>query len=679
MGNLVNEASYGLGHMARRTVVTLPDGTLVAAVLKNPGVSPSFVRLFKSVDKGETWTQIKEFPNSWNTHVSIVAIDYDVIVIYTKGDTNNRQIVAEKYNVLNNGNITSTIITAQSTVTFMNVYKDSVTGRIHFIWSNGLNVYYSNSVDGINWSNPETTFQKTTGVIQSGIILASNNEIYFVVAHGTSEPTQILFRERVDNEWLSKSTLINVSGFRGNVDAAISKNGVIHVAWDANDTVQYVNSNDKGSTWNTLKSFSGTSKLPHLHVSENNKISINFVDTASTVSAGNSIIVYTLESTDEGNNFYNKERTFAVMGNVNGLVTLQGNNIDTITTPVLAIGAYNNKTSISFDGNYTFVPPNKAPTISIASPTANQTLHENSTLTLAGNTTDTDIDDVVTIKYQIDSGTVRNLHSAVSNGATPIDFSKVLTYKDGVLKDGNTVLTSVLDKDTPHTISVWSEDGKGGKSNIITRTFFVVPNRAPVINVNPINAQSELINSNVINVSGMVTDADKNDVTVTFTINGGEEQQIFQGPPSAFTFNILLNDLKVGANTIIVKATDTYNTTGAKTLTINKTHNATHVNKAVALYKITAPTGSAKSILLWLSRTLGMLDITTEVSLTNDGETENFMASEKTNSVVANGLRKEEFAYKGDADKTNIVVKITYNRTDASVIDTIKQISGVLF
>lgn len=322
---------------------------------------------------------------------------------------------------------------------------------------------------------------------------------------------------------------------------------------------------------------------------------------------------------------------------------------------------------------------NASPTVTVTSPTNNQTLYENSTLTLAGNTTDTDIDDVVTVKYQIDSGTVRNLHSAVSDGSTPIDFSKVLTYKDGVLKDGNTVLTSVLDKDTPHTISVWSEDGKGGKSNIITRTFFVVPNRAPVVTVNPIAAQSELINSNVINVSGMVTDADKNDVTVTFAINGGEEQQIYQGPPAAFTFNILLNDLKVGANTIIVKATDTYNTSGAKTLTINKTHNATPVNKAVALYKITAPTGSAKSILLWLSRTLGTLDITTEVSLTNDGEAENFVALEKTNSVVANGLHKEEFAYKGDVDKTNIVVKITYNRTDASVIDTIKQISGVLF
>lgn len=85
------------------------------------------------------------------------------------------------------------------------------------------------------------------------------------------------------------------------------------------------------------------------------------------------------------------------------------------------------------------------------------------------------------------------------------------------------------------------------------------------------------------------------------------EQQVYQGPPSAFTFNILLNDLKVGANTVIIKGTDIYNTAGTKTLTINKTHDATVANTAVARYQIQAPTGSAKSILLWVTRTLSNL------------------------------------------------------------------------
>lgn len=330
------------------------------------------------------------------------------------------------------------------------------------------------------------------------------------------------------------------------------------------------------------------------------------------------------------------------------------------------------------DGAYTILFNNN-PTVTITSPTANQTLYENSSLTMAGNTTDSDIDNVVTVKYQIDSGTVRNLHSAVSDGTTAINFSKALIYKDGILYDGATAITSGLAKDTPHTVSIWAEDDKGGKSSIITRTFFVVPNRPPSVTINTIAQQTDLINSNVINVSGIATDADSNDVTVTFSINGGEEQQVYQGPPASFTFNILLADLKVGANTVVVKATDTYNTSGTKTLTINKTHNAVPVNKAVARYQIQAPTGNAKSILLWITRTLGNLGITAEVSMTSGTEAENYIELEKTNSAVVNGLKEEEFAYQGTADKEKIILKITYDRTDATVIDTIKQISGVLF
>lgn len=322
---------------------------------------------------------------------------------------------------------------------------------------------------------------------------------------------------------------------------------------------------------------------------------------------------------------------------------------------------------------------NNAPNIALGTSTGNQTLYENSTLTLAGNTTDVDIDDVVTIKYQIDSGAVRNLHSAVSNGVDPIAFTKELKYEGGVLKDGNTAITSTLDKDLPHTVSIWAEDQNGGKSAIVTRTFFVVPNRPPQISIDPIATQTDLINSNVINVSGVVTDLDKNDVTVTFSINGGEEQQVYQGPPSAFTFNVLLANLKVGANTVIIKATDTYNTSGTKTLTINKAHNAVPVNKAVARYEIVAPTGTARSVLLWVTRTLGNLNIDASISLTNANEAENYVYLAPTNTGVINGMREDEFAYQGTSDKEKIILKITYNRTDANVIDTIKQISGVLF
>lgn len=414
--------------------------------------------------------------------------------------------------------------------------------------------------------------------------------------------------------------------------------------------------------------------------SRNNAPNVSLIPTQSTTLGTNKTVNLANYFSDADNDAL----TYTTSSNPTGIATVSVSG-STLTLAPLKVGS-TTVTVTANDGkggvkstNFTFNVTNNAPTVTITAPTGNQTLREKDTLTLAGNTKDVDVNNTVTVKYQIDSGAVRNLHSAVSDGVAPIEFTQTLTYKDGVLHDGQTDITSILDKDIPHIVSIWAEDEHGGKSSVITRTFFVVPNRPPSVTVDPIAEQTDLINSNAINVNGTVTDADNNDVTVTFSINGGTEQQVHQGPPAAFTFNILLADLKVGANTVIIKATDIYNKSGTKTLTINKTHNAVPVNKAVARYLIEAPTGKASSILLWITRTLGNLGITAEVSMTGAAEAENYIALDNTNSAVVNGLKEEEFAYKGTVEKEKIVLKITYDRTDAGVVDTIKQISGVLF
>lgn len=321
---------------------------------------------------------------------------------------------------------------------------------------------------------------------------------------------------------------------------------------------------------------------------------------------------------------------------------------------------------------------NAAPTLTLNTPN-NATLYENDTFPIDGSAKDTDNGDALTVKYQIDSGTVRNLASAISDGVNPISFAKNLTYSEGVLKDGNTVLTSVLAEGTPHTVSVWTEDSNGGQSNIITRTFYVVPNRPPTLTIDPIAAQSNLINSNVIPISGRADDKDKNDVTVTFQINDSEAQHVFTGPPAAFTFNVMLKDLRTGPNTVIIKVIDIYNAETSKVLTINKTHNAVPVNQAVALYNINPPTGSASEILIWIERMIGDLAITVEVSMTNEGEPENFVTLPRNNTGPKNnGLQEDEFIYDAGAAKTNIIIKIIYNRTSSAAVQAIKKISGVL-
>lgn len=125
---------------------------------------------------------------------------------------------------------------------------------------------------------------------------------------------------------------------------------------------------------------------------------------------------------------------------------------------------------------------NNPPTLSLTSPANNQTLTEGKTYSIGGTATDPDNDDVVTIKYRINNGTARAINSGVSDGSTPIPFTKTLTYRNKRLWDGSTdVVGYDLAEGTNHTLYVWAEDDKGGKSPDTTRTFTVTWNRPPVI------------------------------------------------------------------------------------------------------------------------------------------------------------------------------------------------------
>ncbi|WP_051925566.1 Ig-like domain-containing protein, partial [Brevibacillus borstelensis] len=115
-------------------------------------------------------------------------------------------------------------------------------------------------------------------------------------------------------------------------------------------------------------------------------------------------------------------------------------------------------------------------------PADNQTLTEGKTYTISGSATDLDNGNVVTIKYKINNGTPRAINSGVSDGSTPISFNKTLTYRNKRLWDGSTdVVGYDLAEGTNHTLTVWAEDDKEGKSPDTTRTFTVTWNRPPVI------------------------------------------------------------------------------------------------------------------------------------------------------------------------------------------------------
>ncbi|ELK38817.1 hypothetical protein D478_27716, partial [Brevibacillus agri BAB-2500] len=151
-------------------------------------------------------------------------------------------------------------------------------------------------------------------------------------------------------------------------------------------------------------------------------------------------------------------------------------------------------------------------------PANNQVLAEGNTLPVEGTAGDTDNGNVVTVKYRINGGTARAIASTVSDGSSPLSFAKSLTYSNKRLWDGSTDVTGAdLAENTDHTLTVWAEDDKGGKSAEVTRKFRVIWNRPPTIS-------GENSNLGIMeappSVEYSITEPETNPFTVTEKING---------------------------------------------------------------------------------------------------------------------------------------------------------------
>ncbi len=155
-------------------------------------------------------------------------------------------------------------------------------------------------------------------------------------------------------------------------------------------------------------------------------------------------------------------------------------NTFTIGMPEVPPVVYENKktSSITYIGSYTV---NNAPTVTLTSPSNNQTLYENDALNIAGEAYDSDKDQSVTVYYQVNNEPRKVLATNLSQ--TQISLSKQLTFKGSKLFDGEVAITGVLADGVAHILKVWAVDSEGGQSTTVERTFYVVPNRAPILSV----------------------------------------------------------------------------------------------------------------------------------------------------------------------------------------------------
>lgn len=134
-----------------------------------------------------------------------------------------------------------------------------------------------------------------------------------------------------------------------------------------------------------------------------------------------------------------------------------------------------------------------------------------------GSARDTDANDNIIIKMQINDGTIRNIQSALSDGSTPIEFSKKITYSNKRVYDGATPLTNDLAENVDHTLKVWADDGQGGISTVEERKFRVIHNRPPVISGTDEDL-GELLE--IPSITYQVDDPEKQTAIITERING---------------------------------------------------------------------------------------------------------------------------------------------------------------
>ncbi|MCP1357505.1 Ig-like domain-containing protein [Aneurinibacillus migulanus] len=249
---------------------------------------------------------------------------------------------------------------------------------------------------------------------------------------------------------------------------------------------------------------------------------------------------------------------------LNGNAFTSGTTITTAGNYTLVVTAKDNAGNVSTQTVSFFVNSNPTMTVTTAD---NQSLTDGKSFSITGNATDANSGDVLTVKYKIDNGTVRNIASGVASG-TPLSFTKNLTFSNKRLRDGATEVTGDLAENVDHILTVWAEDDKGGKSTEVTCKFRVIHNRPPIISgTNEDLGTIQAPPSKTYTVS----DAENDTFTVTEKIDG-KVIRSFAGVAGQENTITIPHDfwirLQPGIqHKLVIEATDSKGMTAARTYT----------------------------------------------------------------------------------------------------------------
>ncbi|MED3873306.1 sialidase family protein [Lysinibacillus capsici] len=678
-----------------RKQVRLNNGSLFAVSFMNQGLY-----LHRSLDKGLNWETTDTLSVASPYIFVDAALTTDGNKIYAlftyRASANICWVYLNIYDNTGKRTNTQILVDGNSSGYLGAVYQCSITidptnGYLYAAWEcittarpASKNIRMSISTDGgLSWATPMdvTTFNAQYWNSSQPSIAVNNGTAYisFISQTGQNGFNLNLTKRTTTNQW-TNVVLKSQSTQLVNTSMVVDKDGAIHLIGNgtsASGEVYYFKSTNNGTSWSTVKELVegtavNTAYEPSISVDRNNVVFVTWyqVRPSSTLlrlctrKLTNNVWSAITVLTDTAQHLQHPSLLF------DPYFKLSFND-----TPPMLYGMGGSPRSVWYEGGFS---TNQNPTITLISPSNSQTLYENDVINISGDAYDADKDQSVTVFYQINSEQRKVLATNVSQ--TQITLSKQITFKGGKLYDGEMVLTGVLAEGVAHTLKVWAVDSENGQSATIERTFYVVPNRAPLLAIDAV-VPSGIINTDKFKISGTASDQDANsNIKVNYRINGANPVEVYNGAGGAWEFEVSLAQLVVNENTIIIEVIDNYDAKTSKTIKLNKNEVKTPILQSVARYKISPPKGSARGVLIWVQRD-EELDLRVELSMTLVGEQEQYILLEADPDKivpVTDGIVEDEYYHETVEPKDNIILKLTTTRPNISIDNKVYLIMGVV-
>jgi len=555
--------------------------------------------VYKSETKGKTWQQLTFFfPNASNydRNFSVVSKGNWVYIGYTWSGGGTMDIIAFDATTVTNTDITATRVKVDDNQADTEHRQIAISPDGNTLWwaHNSKNTTYNQSFNvrcgsvpiNVNGTlgTPGVAEQVTTfhnSAIQAdGISLVMDGNVP-VIAIGLQgfnwtntgnsyHNVSILRRDNkletstfLRSTWTKKMIYFAGGNYIQQMPQMIrTPNGKYHIVWygqtagATEPTVRYVNSADT-ITWGTTKVLAAVGTNPSISSDKDGKLFVSYDGQGG---------LKRLESTDDFTTF---TETLIGSGNYPAMLHDPTYKAKFVIPPTIYRG-----NGVKYYGHLNI---NEAPSITVTSPSSNVTLTEGSSLLIEGYTTDVNEDNVVTAKFRVNGGTTRAMQPGLSDGSTPIYFAKTLTYSNKRIYDGTIDIVGFdLSEGVDHTLTIWSEDDKGGKSAEVTRKFRVVWNRPPVISGT--NENLGVLNSPPTKTYS-IREPEGDSFTVTEKINGAVIRS-FPGVPNQDYSITIPHDFWIRLDldtphSLTVEATDSKGLISTRTYTFTRTE--THI------------------------------------------------------------------------------------------------------